>query len=33
VFVLGFLILDVAQPIGGALLALVGVALARRLPN
>jgi hypothetical protein len=33
VFVLGFLILDVAQPIGGALLALVGVVLALRLPD
>jgi hypothetical protein len=33
VFVLGFLTLDIAQPIGGALLALVGVALALRLPN
>jgi hypothetical protein len=33
VFVLGFLILDVAQPIGGVLLALVGVALALRLPD
>jgi hypothetical protein len=32
-FVLGFLVLDVAQPIGGALLALVGVALALRLPG
>jgi hypothetical protein len=32
-FVLGFLFLDVAQPIGGALLALVGVVLALRLPK
>ena len=32
VFVLGFLMLDVAQPIGGALFALVGIALALRLP-
>jgi hypothetical protein len=33
IFVLGFLMLDVAQPIGGALLAVVGVMLALRLPN
>lgn len=32
VFVLGFLFVDVAQPVGGALLALVGVVLALRLP-
>lgn len=32
-FVLGFLMLDIAQPIGGALFALVGVALALRLPK
>jgi hypothetical protein len=31
-FVLGFLALDIAQPIGGALLAVVGVVLALRLP-
>jgi hypothetical protein len=31
-FVLGFLLLDIAQPIGGALLAVVGVVLALRLP-
>jgi len=32
-FVLGFLMLDVAQPIAGALLAVVGVILALRLPR
>jgi hypothetical protein len=32
-FVLGFLMLDVAQPVAGALLALVGVVLALRLPR
>jgi hypothetical protein len=32
-FVLGFLFLDIAQPIGGALLAVVGVVLALRLPR
>jgi hypothetical protein len=32
-FVLGFLALDIAQPIGGALLALVGLVLALRLPR
>lgn len=32
-FVLGFLLLDIAQPIGGALLAAVGVVLALRLPQ
>ncbi|MEU4602644.1 hypothetical protein AB0F43_06670 [Kribbella sp. NPDC023972] len=32
-FVLGFLFLDVAQPVGGALLAVVGVVLALRLPS
>ena len=32
-FVLGFLMLDIAQPIGGALFALVGIVLARRLPD
>ena len=31
-FVLGFLVLDIAQPIAGALLAAVGVVLALRLP-
>jgi hypothetical protein len=32
-FVLGFVFLDIAQPIGGALLAGVGVVLALRLPR
>jgi hypothetical protein len=32
-FVLGFLLLDVAQPIAGALLAVAGVVLALRLPR
>jgi hypothetical protein len=32
-FVLGFLALDIAQPIAGALLAVVGVVLALRLPR
>jgi hypothetical protein len=32
-FVLGFLMLDIAQPIAGALFAVVGVVLAPRLPN
>jgi hypothetical protein len=32
-FVLGFLLLDIAQPIAGALLAAVGVVLALRLPR
>lgn len=32
-FVLGFLLLDVAQPIAGVLLAVVGVVLALRLPR
>lgn len=32
-FVLGFVFLDVAQPIGAALLAVVGVILALRLPR
>ena len=32
-FVLGFLLLDIAQPIGGALLAVVGVLLAILLPR
>jgi hypothetical protein len=32
-FVLGFLFLEIAQPIGGALFALVAVMLALRLPN
>jgi hypothetical protein len=32
-FVLGFLVLDIAQPIAGALLAVVGVVLALRLPR
>ena len=32
-FVLGFLVLDIAQPIAGALLAAVGVLLALRLPR
>jgi hypothetical protein len=32
-FVLGFLFLDIAQPVGGALLAVVGVLLALRLPS
>jgi hypothetical protein len=32
-FVLGFLMLDIAQPIAGALLAVVGVVLALRLPR
>lgn len=32
-FVLGFLFLDIAQPIGGALFAVVGIALALRLPE
>ena len=32
-FVVGFFMLEIAQPIGGALFALVGVALAKRLPN
>jgi hypothetical protein len=32
-FVLGFLMLDILQPIAGALLAAVGVALALRLPE
>lgn len=32
-FVLGFLLLDVAQPIAGALLAVVGAVLALRLPR
>jgi hypothetical protein len=33
VFVLGFLMLDIAQPIGAAALALVGIVLALRLPE
>jgi uncharacterized protein YhhL (DUF1145 family) len=33
VFVLGFLFLDIAQPIGGALFAAVAVLLALPLPN
>ena len=32
-FVVGFFMLDIAQPIGGALFALVGIVLARRLPD
>jgi hypothetical protein len=32
-FVFGFLMLDIAQPIAGALLAVVGVVLAIRLPR
>ena len=32
-FVLGFLMLDIAQPIAGVLLAVVGVVLALRLPR
>jgi hypothetical protein len=32
-FVVGFLTLEIAQPIAGALFALVGVVLALRLPN
>jgi hypothetical protein len=32
-FVLGFLLLDIGQPIAGALLAVVGVVLALRLPR
>jgi hypothetical protein len=32
-FVVGFVMLDIAQPIAGALFALVGVLLALRLPN
>jgi hypothetical protein len=32
-FVVGFLMLEIAQPIAGALFALVGVVLALRLPN
>lgn len=32
-FVLGFLMLDIAQPVAGALLAVVGVVLALRLPR
>jgi Beta-lactamase len=32
-FVLGFLLLDIAQPIAGAVFAVVGVVLALRLPN
>ena len=32
-FVVGFLMLEIAQPIGGALFALVGIALALRLPD
>jgi hypothetical protein len=32
-FVLGFALLKVAQPIAGALLAVVGVVLALRLPR
>jgi hypothetical protein len=32
-FVLGFLFLEIAQPVGGALFALVGVVLALRLPD
>jgi hypothetical protein len=33
VFVLGFLLLDIAQPIGGAVFALVGIVLALRVPK
>jgi hypothetical protein len=33
VFVLGFLFLEIAQPIGGAIFAAVGIALALRLPE
>ncbi|MFD4422172.1 hypothetical protein ACFWN7_11815 [Agromyces sp. NPDC058484] len=33
VFVLGFLMLEIAQPIGAAVFALVGIALAIRLPQ
>jgi hypothetical protein len=32
-FVLGFLLIDIAQPIAGALFALVGIALALRFPR
>jgi hypothetical protein len=32
-FVLGFLVLDIAQPVAGVLLAVVGVVLALRLPR
>ena len=32
-FVIGFLMLEIAQPIAGALFAVVGVLLALRLPN
>lgn len=32
-FVLGFLLLEIAQPVGGALFAVIGVALALRLPD
>lgn len=32
-FVLGFLFLEIAQPVGGALFAVIGVILALRLPD